>query len=209
MAARKAPLDKDRVVDTALELLDASGFDALTMRALAQALGVQNPALYWHFKDKAEIVNLMAARMLEGSVVTARAREPWDRFLARAARAFRRVMLSRRDGARVVASANLEHSATTDTVHRAVALLVENGFRPRDALTGVVTLFDYVLGSTYERQEDPVRGKKPAVTTEPGPLHAALRHFTEDSAFEGGVRLILDGLAARQSARVRRRRGAR
>src|SRR6266540_7463410 len=41
-------LDKDRIVAEAVALLDEGGLDGVTLRKLAQRLGVQAPTLYWH-----------------------------------------------------------------------------------------------------------------------------------------------------------------
>src|SRR4051812_8864236 len=57
-------LQRETVVREALALLDEVGLEGLTMRRLAARLGVQNPALYWHFKNKQALLNLMAATLL-------------------------------------------------------------------------------------------------------------------------------------------------
>jgi AcrR family transcriptional regulator len=44
------------VVDRALHLADTEGVDALTIRRLAQELGVTPMALYWHFRNKEELI---------------------------------------------------------------------------------------------------------------------------------------------------------
>jgi TetR/AcrR family transcriptional regulator, tetracycline repressor protein len=44
--------DKDQIIAAALTLLDERGLDGLTTRALADRLGIRQPALYWHFKDR-------------------------------------------------------------------------------------------------------------------------------------------------------------
>ena len=49
-------LSRDAVVDGALGLLDAEGLEALTIRRLAQSLGVTPMALYWHVKNKDELL---------------------------------------------------------------------------------------------------------------------------------------------------------
>ncbi|MFB7587270.1 TetR/AcrR family transcriptional regulator C-terminal domain-containing protein [Streptomyces sp. NPDC056169] len=54
------PLTRQRLVDAALELADAEGLNALTMRRVATALGVSTMTLYRHVPGKAELVRLMA-----------------------------------------------------------------------------------------------------------------------------------------------------
>ena len=57
-------LDRERVVRAALALLDEVGLDGLTLRRLAQDLGVKAPALYWHVASKADLLHEMAVTML-------------------------------------------------------------------------------------------------------------------------------------------------
>ena len=50
-------LSKAALVGRAIALADAEGLDALTIRRLAQELGVTPMALYWHFRNKDELLN--------------------------------------------------------------------------------------------------------------------------------------------------------
>jgi len=47
-----AGLTRERVVEQAIALMDRDGAAALTMRGVARELGVEPPALYWHFAGK-------------------------------------------------------------------------------------------------------------------------------------------------------------
>ena len=51
-------------MDRALELADTEGIDALTIRRLATELGVTPMALYWHFRNKEELIAGLADRIL-------------------------------------------------------------------------------------------------------------------------------------------------
>src|SRR5213075_3094188 len=75
--AKRAPLDEARVIAVALDILDEVGFDGLTVRRIAARLGVANPALYWHFRSKAEIIDRMATHLLAGAVVPLRPPREW------------------------------------------------------------------------------------------------------------------------------------
>jgi AcrR family transcriptional regulator len=55
----RKPLSKDRVLARAIALADADGIDALTMRKLGQALGVEAMSLYNHVASKGELVGAM------------------------------------------------------------------------------------------------------------------------------------------------------
>ncbi len=54
MASEK--LSRESVVERAIDLIDAEGLEAVTVRHLAQELGVTPMALYWHFKNKDELL---------------------------------------------------------------------------------------------------------------------------------------------------------
>ncbi len=61
--AERAKLSRAAVVDRALLIADADGLDALTIRRLAQELGVTPMALYWHFRNKEELIAGLADRI--------------------------------------------------------------------------------------------------------------------------------------------------
>lgn len=58
MSARRAveqELSRERILEEARELFVIRGYDAVTMRSIAKSLGYSHGALYYHFKDKAEL----------------------------------------------------------------------------------------------------------------------------------------------------------
>jgi TetR/AcrR family transcriptional regulator, tetracycline repressor protein len=67
LAATRPPADTDRprlskaaVVERGLALADAEGLEAVTIRRLAAELGVTPMALYWHFRNKDELLTGLA-----------------------------------------------------------------------------------------------------------------------------------------------------
>jgi AcrR family transcriptional regulator len=56
---RRTPLNRDRVLRAAVTLADETGLDAVSMRRLAQRLGVVPMALYKHVADKEELLDGM------------------------------------------------------------------------------------------------------------------------------------------------------
>ena len=59
----KPRLSKRTVTENALKLADADGLDALTIRKLAQHLGVTPMALYWHFRSKEDLLEGVAEQV--------------------------------------------------------------------------------------------------------------------------------------------------
>ncbi|GGK84062.1 TetR family transcriptional regulator [Sphaerisporangium melleum] len=58
--AREQPaLSRDQIVRAAIDLLDAEGLDALSMRKLGARLGAGATSLYWHVAHKDELLELV------------------------------------------------------------------------------------------------------------------------------------------------------
>src|SRR5580698_4105931 len=71
-------LSKRAVVERALKLADADGLDALTIRKLAQELGVTPMALYWHFRSKDDLLVGLAERLWSEIDLTVDPSAPWS-----------------------------------------------------------------------------------------------------------------------------------
>jgi AcrR family transcriptional regulator len=74
-------LSRATVAEHALKLADAEGLDSVTIRRLAQELGVTPMALYWHFKNKDELLLGLADHVLAGVKATRDPADPWRRQL--------------------------------------------------------------------------------------------------------------------------------
>ena len=61
----RKPLTKDRVLEKAIALADRDGIEALSMRKLGQALGVEAMSLYNHVGNKGELVAAMVDSVIE------------------------------------------------------------------------------------------------------------------------------------------------
>jgi TetR/AcrR family tetracycline transcriptional repressor len=194
-------LTLELLVETGLRLLDEVGLDGLTVRRLATELGVQSPALYWHVRTKQELLDGMAAAIIDSAGLGPPADdETWQEWLAGRARAYRRAMLAHRDGARLVASAR----RAPQTVRRfdtELAAMVARGFTPVEALRTIAALNHYVDGSVLEEQAS-TPDRNPEVTDLPT-LLTALRAGPPmgDEVFEYGLRLLIQGIETELSRR--------
>src|SRR6478735_2110449 len=73
----KPRLSKRTVTENALKLADADGLDALTIRKLAQHLGVTPMALYWHFRSKEDLLEGVAEQVWGEIDVNVDPDAPW------------------------------------------------------------------------------------------------------------------------------------
>lgn len=61
---RRALIDRRAVVNASFELVEDGGIAAVTMQAVAERLGVSTMALYYHFADKADLMDGIVERLL-------------------------------------------------------------------------------------------------------------------------------------------------
>jgi AcrR family transcriptional regulator len=59
------PSTRDRILDIALDLFTEQGFDATSLRQIAERLGVTKAALYYHFESKDDILMALHMRLHE------------------------------------------------------------------------------------------------------------------------------------------------
>lgn len=203
-------LDRQAVVRTALRVLDRTGLDGLTVRKIAAELRVQAPALYWHFKNKQELLDEMATTVFADSVreqAMPRADLSWQDWAAEFARGFRQTLLRYRDGARMFSGRYLTDSSLYAPMEASLAKFTASGFALSEAASVLSTLYCYVIGFTIEEQAifprqgrrskryDPAKRAK-RIDAEKFPLSIAVgpESFNQfDERFHRGVELILRG----------------
>jgi TetR/AcrR family tetracycline transcriptional repressor len=214
-------LRREDVVKTALDLLDQVGLDGLTIRRLAQELGIQNPALYWHFKNKQDLLDSVAAAMITEVSVAA---EPiattasWEEWLVYGARQFRAAALSHRDGARILASANLGQDVVHANLDTALRVLRQAGFDSAQALNGMLAVSAFALGAALDAQSDPFpqrhdvtpsgfvafrayidAARFPTLVATLDDVARAEPDRDRDTEFEAGLKVILEGMRAQRA----------
>ncbi|GII31350.1 TetR family transcriptional regulator [Planotetraspora mira] len=213
-------LERDKIVETALRLLDEVGLEKLTLRRLAAELGVQAPALYWHFKNKQELLDEMTEviAVQKGPRLGPLAEgESWEAWLAEWVKEQRRVLNSHRDSARLTAGTHPGEGMLA-TVEMILGSLTRVGFDVVDAMWGVTALSSFLGGFVLEEQADRERGVGDwSQFQEAVEILAPYPHLCEamiriggpqsEGAFEHGLTLILEGMRARLAASSGRQEG--
>src|SRR4051794_10878374 len=77
-AREREPLNREKIVDAALVLLERDGMQGLSMRKRAQELGTGAASLYWHVGDKEELLSLLLDRIVGESEVVEPDPENWQ-----------------------------------------------------------------------------------------------------------------------------------
>jgi TetR/AcrR family tetracycline transcriptional repressor len=157
-------LDRERLVHVALELLDEVGLDELSMRRLAERLGVTAAALYWYVRDKNELLGLLADAISAEMPLPAPDR-PWRSELEALARGARRVALAHRDVARILVATLPTGPHRLHAIDAILGLLTRAGFSPTDAADAAYVLTVYGVGFML----DEALGPQPLPSSLPPP----------------------------------------
>jgi TetR/AcrR family tetracycline transcriptional repressor len=180
-------LDRERVVRVALALLDEVGLDDLSMRRLAERLGVTAPALYWYVRDKNELLGLLADAISAEMPLPDPGR-PWRTELEALARGARRVARAHRDAARILVATLPTGPHRLRAIDAVLSLLLRAGFSPADAADIAYVLNVYGVGFML----DEALGPGPQSST-PGLLaHAGVSSGDASLSALAQARLILE-----------------
>ncbi|MFD6247139.1 TetR/AcrR family transcriptional regulator C-terminal domain-containing protein [Streptomyces roseolus] len=211
MATKKTnKLEPGQVAETALRLLNERGLEGLTLRAIAQELHVQAPALYWHFKNKQALLDEMATvmyrRMVADPDTRPAAGQSWQELMLAANRGLRAGLLRYRDGAKVYSGARFTGTDHAQDMERQLGALVDAGFSLREAVRASTTAYMYTLGFVTEEQGTE---SQPGEVREGFDIEERARRLADyplaaaagaeifagyDERFEEGLRLIVAGI---------------
>jgi TetR/AcrR family transcriptional regulator, tetracycline repressor protein len=213
MAERRAPrgvLSRERILDAALELIDAHGIEGFSMRRLGTHLGVDPMAVYHHIGGKRAIVLALVERVFAGFSVPEGA-GTWQQRVRAWARAYQELALAHPGLVlQIVSDPQAVAIAAMQVNEPLVAALKEAGLGPAAVVTAINVTVDYVHGAVLPAAARPrppdhspasLRSElqRPADERFPAQrwLVAELGEKKEDiDAFERGIDVIVAGLDA-------------
>jgi TetR/AcrR family tetracycline transcriptional repressor len=143
-----------QVIDVALALLDEQGLSQLQMRAVAGRLNVQASALYWHVRNKAELLSLMSSHFYDTARTAVPAGLPWREWLLSFGKGFRQTLLGHRDAAQLCAIARPRDEDAEAAADELSKPLIVAGLSRHVALSYQSSVISLVLGwCIYEQSE--------------------------------------------------------
>jgi TetR/AcrR family transcriptional regulator, tetracycline repressor protein len=126
-------LSKRAVTERALQLADDDGLDTLTIRKLAQHLGVTPMALYWHFRSKEDLLEGVAEQVWGEIDVNVDPQAPWWAQLQRLLESLVSVLRAHPAAAQLL----LEHEKRNEAARRVAEVTLDvlrnAGFDPQHA----------------------------------------------------------------------------
>ena len=208
---RRAQLTREQVVAAAIELADRDGIESISMRRLAQELGVEAMSLYTHVRSKDDLLDGMVDAVIGMIPVDASAdAADWRTSLRRMALGARSVMLRHPWAPRTVETRAEPGPAGIAYVNAILGILREGGFSIAQTHHALHILGSRVLGFTQNVFDDSPGPGPEAAASLPGEFAAAFPYAAEmalavahggalgscddDGEFEFALDFILDGL---------------
>jgi AcrR family transcriptional regulator len=189
-------LSRGSILDAGLELLDEGGPAALSMRSLAQKLGVTATAIYYHYSGRDELLESVVDRVCSRIIDPVPADGPWDDRL----RALMDGLVDEACAHPAVATWTITTYARKRPVLRIheliLAILHQAGFDPETAMQVKGALLRYCVGHLTLRAaaDGPHWRQLPA---DEFPEHraagSAIDAFDPEASFRTGIDLLLAG----------------
>ena len=150
-------LSKSAVAERALRLGDEEGLEAVTIRRLAQELGVTPMALYWHFKNKDELLLGIVDHALSTVRADRTAADPWQKQLRAMVEALVTVMRVHPCLADLMHAVDKnEGESFTRATNDALTLLAMAGFDVEEAYWVASHLLHAAIGLVAAQPDCPV-----------------------------------------------------
>ncbi|AFU00462.1 TetR/AcrR family transcriptional regulator [Nocardia brasiliensis] len=215
MSRPPLPLSRDRVLEAAVQVADRGGVEAITMRRVAQELGVEAMSLYHHVPNKDAILDGVVDTVFAAIDLPDTAQPDWRDALRARAYSARRILSQHRwalgllDSRRNPGPATLRH-------HDAVLGVLRNaGFTLPTAAHAVSLIDSYIGGYVLQEANLPATTPGDVETVAGGILdhlpddlphlremivdHALRPGYDHTAEFTYGLDLILDALEAKRA----------
>ena len=176
--ARGRPgLTREAIVARALEIGTAEGLEAVSLRRLAQELGVTPMALYRHVRDKQDLINAMTEAVFEGIETTAGVRPEmtWTERMRRSIQSYKEQM----DARPLAIPLSIAYTGEGPPffwkfLEELLAILLDAGFERRQAIVLIRTMSNLVAGYLLLFQQG---ASNEATRPHPGQVELMRRHF--------------------------------
>ncbi len=211
-AKPRTPLSRERVLRAAMALADAGGIESVTMRLLAQDLGVKAMSLYNHVTDKADIVDGIVD-LVFAEIDLPSAEADWKTAMRLRANSAREVLLRHPWASSLMQSRTQPGPATLWHHDSVIGSLRQAGFTIEMAAHAFSVIDSYVYGFaqqqqnlTYATSEEATVVAEDILRSLPAEEYPHLAEMIVEHAlkpgydyaeeFNFGLDLILDGLGA-------------
>ncbi|MBL1087237.1 TetR/AcrR family transcriptional regulator C-terminal domain-containing protein [Streptomyces actinomycinicus] len=140
-------LTPEQIVRTAVQLLDEEGLEGLNMRSLGKRLGAAATAVYWHVKNKDDLVQMVADHVWQEIELPPLDSADWRGTATATADGLYAMFLRHPWLVQAVSSHLLHGTAMSRYDDHLLGVFETAGFTPEEADRAAGAVFTYVLGN--------------------------------------------------------------
>mgnify|MGYP006273951693 CR=1 FL=1 len=202
---RKPTRSREEFIEAALAYADAHGLEALTLKALGDALGASTTAVYRYFADKSDLIVALREHLLTDLVagLQSSSLDPYD-LLVTGALAFRRSVREHPCLGQIMTLPAFEGSNTAAVPGLIVDALARLGLSGPALVRGYQQIESYVVGSSafdFGSAPEHLSTRRTRLASGGGAFAELLGQDSDvadnnEAAFEASLRAILDSIVA-------------
>jgi TetR/AcrR family tetracycline transcriptional repressor len=196
-SARRTPwgtISREDIVRAAVKIVEAGGYQEMTIRGLAAELGVAPMSLYRHIRDKGDLLDEVVGRLLASAWRPSAAEDDWYAWLIEAAAKLREFLVRQPAALHVYLSHPVVSPAAIERMNAMLDVLRRTGAGEETTRRAYGALHTYTIG--FAALEASRAGWAPR-SGEADSLAQQLAAYTTAEQFMDGLRYLLEGIAHR------------
>jgi AcrR family transcriptional regulator len=192
--ARRAPwgtLSRDDIIEAAVTIVRAGGYEDMTIRSLAAELGVAPMSLYRHIRDKDDLLDEVVDRLLAQAWRPSAAEDDWQEWVIEAAAQLRSFLVSQPAALYVYLRHPVVSPAAVERMDAMMDVLRRTGAGEETARRAYGALHTYTIGFAALEAS---RAGWALDDGEVSDLAQQLAAYTTTEQFMDGLRYLLEGI---------------
>lgn len=206
--ARQKSLTHSGIADAALAVIDSDGLPALSMRTVANELGIGTMSLYRYVTSREDLERLVVDLVLFRVDVDLPSRASWTKQVTVLAERIRSAVGEHRGVVPLLMAHRHDSRGVTRAAEGFLRALAAGGFTGKRRVIALRTIASYLNGALQAQHVAPLEGTATRIMTQlptaEYPLLAETAHYAlqvnSDEEFRGGLEILLRGLAAPSSS---------
>ncbi len=194
-SASRAPwgsLSREDIVDAAVTIVEAGGYEEMSIRSLAADLGVAPMSLYRHIRDKDDLLDEVVSRLLAQAWRPAVSEDDWQEWIVEAAASLRQFLVTQPAALHVYLRHPVVSPAAVERMDAMMGVLRRAGLDEATARAAYGALHTYTIG--FAALEASRAGWVPD-SRDVTSLAQQLAAYTTAGQFIEGLRYLLEGIS--------------
>jgi TetR/AcrR family transcriptional regulator, tetracycline repressor protein len=192
--ASRAPwgsISREDIVDAAVTIVEAGGYEEMSIRSLAADLGVGPMSLYRHIRDKDDLLDEVVSRLLARVWRPAAGEDDWQEWIVEAADSMRQFLVTQPAALHVYLRHPVVSPAAVERMDAIMGVLRRAGLDEQAARAAYGALHTYTIG--FAALEASRAGWVPG-SGDVSSLAQQLAAYTTAGQFIDGLHYLLEGV---------------